>query len=207
MCYQGCGHILKLKDAEIMGKTMKLVAVMIILAVQANAQEVLIEPSRVISVVTSDWNDDGLMDRAVLYDGGTGDAALAVYFSDTYGEWRIVGFDPQNAWFGGWGQLPELSLDEGGNLVVTSMNIGTGRSRWQMDLTLVFMDKAFVVKTYKYEDYDSLDPENSGTCEVDFLSGTGRGQRGEAPLKPFKFFASVIVLGEWSYQDVPKECG
>jgi hypothetical protein len=192
-----------------MGKGVKLLAGALLaslLASQIAAQEIWIRPEQVISVVTSDWNDDGMMDRAVLYDDGEDDAALAIYFSSTMGEWRMVGFDPDNAWFGGWGQIPELLLDEKGNLVVRSMNSGTGRNRWQMDLALVFDGGRFVVRTYNYEDYDSLDLANSGTCEVDFLAGTGQGQRGDAPLKPFKFSASAIALGEWTYQDVPKGC-
>lgn len=203
------GHATEFGDGGYMSKGVKplWVALLVCFPIgQALAQGIWIEPARVISVVSSDWNDDGWMDRAVIYDDGKDDAALAIYFSDSYGEWRMVGFDPDNAWFGGWGQQPELLLAESGDLHVRSMNIGTGRNRWQMDITLAFDGVRFVVQTYKYKGYDSLNLEDSGTCEVDYLTGTGRAQRAEAPMQPFSFFAQKIALGEWTFEDVPEAC-
>jgi hypothetical protein len=182
------------------------VALVALFSGQVLAQEVQVSPSAVISVITTDWNDDGRMDRAVLYDGGEEDAALAIYLTGDDFQFGLAALNPNLVWFGSWGQIPSLSLTEDGALKVTSMNIGIGRNRWQMDLTIGFEGGDFVVTNYKYEDYDSLDLENYGTCEVNFSTGRGVVSRGEAPASEFKIKAQLKPLGVWSYEDVPQEC-
>jgi hypothetical protein len=160
-------------------------------------------PQKVISVVTADWNDDGGVDRAVLYEGAE-DADLLIYLSDpaTGDGPRLNTFRPGAAWSGHmWGTLPSLKLGAKGSLQLMSENTGVGRDKWQQTLTLVYRNKTFVVGGVTYSAYDSLDPKNAHSCDVNLL--TGKAVRDK---KVVKMAPQTIALTDWRDDKLPAPC-
>lgn len=165
-----------------------------------------IAPWQVLSVVTADWTDDGGMDRAVLYDDGTDDAALAI-FVEADGHFVRRAFDPDIAWFGAmWGTMPTLEVSDAGSLLVMSGNEAIGRNRWTRTLTIAYRDNAFVVAGYTYTWFDTLDMENNGTCDVNYLTGRGELVKADKPAKSFGFAKGALPVGDWTDGSVPADC-
>ncbi len=190
------------KKAEIFGA---LAALFLCAPATAGADE-QVEPWQVLSVVTTDWTDDGGMDRAVLYMDDSNDAALAIYVGDGH-RFDLRARHPDIAWFGAmWGTLPSLGLSEAGSLLVHSGNEEIGRNRWSETLTIAYRGGAFVIAGYTYRWYDTLDPENNGLCDVNFLSGRGEITRGEAAPSGFSFRKGGRTLERWSRAEIPPDC-
>ncbi len=192
-----------------MGKIAGIAAI-VVAVFQGSAATALAEerilPWQVLSVVTADWTDDGGMDRAVLYDDGTDDAALAIYVGANGGFERLA-FDPDIAWFGAmWGTMPWLEVSDAGSLLIKSGNEAIGRNRWSQTLTVAFRGGAFVVAGYTSTWYDTLDMENNGTCDVNYLTGKGEVAKGEAAAKPFGFAKGALRVGDWTDSNVPPGC-
>lgn len=171
------------------------------------AQERMVFPSDVLSVITADWNKDGRKDRAVLmYNYGMGEADLVIYLGSQDAMVEHV-FAPQIAWYGNmWGQQPSLTLNDTGSLLVHSLNIGIGRNRWEQTLTIAYRDEAFVVAGYTYSYHDSITPENYGDCDVNLLTGNGEVSIGEGPLRKFILGTTSTSLLDWNLDTYPKEC-
>jgi hypothetical protein len=53
------------------------------------------------------------------------------------------------------------------------MNEAIGRNRWHLTLTIAWRDGAYRVAGVTYGHYDTLDPENSGGCDLNLLTGRG----------------------------------
>jgi hypothetical protein len=172
---------------------------------QASAPFLSISPDSVLSVVTSDWNGDGGMDRAVLVEGQDG-ADLYIYLSD---------IDPNEdrrrqlalaktgaAWIGTmWGTLPGIEVNPKGSLLLKSGNGAVGRSRWTQTLTIVYRNGEFLVAGLTFDSRDTLDPKAGGHCDLNLL--TGQGIRNG---KPIKVAVIQIRLADWSDDSRPKEC-
>ena len=174
-----------------------------------HAAELLISPKQVIGTITHDWNDDGGMDRAILFIVPQNDeASLVIYLSNPDdNDMAQSVLVPGIAWVGGlWGQQPELSLNGAGSLIVTSMNEGCCRTRWNQKLTIAFRNGQFVVAGYTHTDRDTLELENYGTCDVNFLAGKGEVSRGGKAKTGFraKFISPPLV--QWNQDLVPAEC-
>jgi hypothetical protein len=58
------------------------------------------------------------------------------------------------------------------------MNESIGRDRWRQTLTVAWRDDTFVLAGFTYSWYDTLDPEKSGTCDVNLLTGKGERTKG-----------------------------
>ncbi len=170
------------------------------------ATETSIQPSQAISAVTTDWNEDGEFDRAILVDGSDDDADLYIYLSGTSNsDDETMGlhlFKPGFAWMGTmWGQQPKLSLNDRGSLMVHTENTGIGRSAWNQKLTIAWRNKQFVVAGYTYESYDRLDPDNVVNCDLNLLTGKGlkNGKTVKSPVKK-------VPLKEWDNAAIEQVC-
>ncbi len=174
-----------------------------------HAAELLISPKQVIGTITHDWNDDGGMDRAILFIvPDNDDASLVIYLSnpDDIGMAQSA-LVPGIAWVGGlWGQQPELSLNGASSLIVTSMNEGCCRTRWNQKLTIAFRKGQFIVAGYTHNDRDTIELENYGTCDVNFLAGKGEVSRGGKAKKRFRTKIRSSPLIQWNQDLVPAEC-
>ncbi|MEZ5536090.1 MAG: hypothetical protein R3F02_10745 [Thiolinea sp.] len=173
----------------------------------AYATETLIQPQQVISSVTTDWNDDGAFDRAVLVDAGSEDGAdLYIYLSDRAAEngdsMKLNVFMPGFAWKGNlWGMQPSLALNDANSLIVRTENTGIGREAWNQKLTVAWRDGQFIVAGYTYDSYDRIDPDNVLNCDLNLLTGRGirNGKDVTVPVKK-------VPLKEWTYTAVQTVC-
>lgn len=156
---------------------MRFIALLLCLVASAGlTQEPQISPKDVLSVITTDWNDDGRFDRAVLTVSAEDviSADLYLYLSDSEKDDLLLALHKKNiAWRGAmWGTQPSLSLNERGSLRVKSGNEAIGRNRWVETLTIAYREQHFVVAGYSYESYDTLELDTF-TCDLNLLTGDG----------------------------------
>jgi hypothetical protein len=110
-----------------------------------------IRPETVLSVITGDWNRDGLFDRAILIEAEPTETDLLIYLSDAQGNMHLEIAKKNIAWRGAmWGTQPTLQTDRTGALELISGNEAIGRSRWTQKLTLAYQDGAFAIVGYTY---------------------------------------------------------
>ncbi|MEE9453633.1 MAG: hypothetical protein V3V13_04540 [Paracoccaceae bacterium] len=183
------------------------VILMLLLPTFAFAQPT-IAPWQVLSVVTADWNKDGQKDRAVLV--GNPEASMAdlyIYLGTPKG-FELAGFVSQFAMSGSmWGQLPSLALNEGGSLLVHSLNIGMGRNRWEQVVTIAYRDNDFVLAGFGFQYHDSIDPDDNGSCELNILTGRGVFSVNSGPEQTLDHLSiDVMPITAWNMDMFPEEC-
>ncbi|MCK0126695.1 hypothetical protein MWU76_20055 [Gelidibacter sp. F2691] len=153
--------------------------------------------------VTGDFNKDGIADHvAVVEFGGWGQADLLLKLGDgleTIWVQNII-------WVGGIGQQPSLKITPHGSLQVIAHNSSIGRNRWEQTHTVAWRDGAMRVVGYTYRWYDTLNLEDSGSCDLNFLTGKGevsKGQEGQTQVISVK--TQAYLVEDWTYDVVP-EC-
>ncbi len=160
--------------------------------------------------LSGDLNGDGLADRARLVESPEGgDADLLILAGRPDGGEDLALRAERLVWVGGVGQQPGLRITEGGSLQVTSMNEGIGRDRWYQTLTIAWRDGVFVLAGFTYSWYDTLDPANAGSCDVNLLTGRGeltRGPEGAATTTRFRTAMRGGPVAGWDHA-IPPECG
>lgn len=152
---------------------------------------------RVLSVVTTDWNDDGLQDRAILIASEDSSADLYLFEStdtDQQSPKTLKIYKKGIAWMGGmWGTQPELKLSGRNSLQIVSQNDAIGRDRWNETLTVSHRDGNYRVVGYTYNSRDTLDPDATHRCDINLLSGkvviNGKTQ---------KHTLKAVRLADWS---------
>lgn len=159
-----------------------------------------------ISSVSTDWNGDGLEDRALLItsetEPRTPKATLLIYLSEAPDRLRLAIRKEDIVWHGiMYGNGASLSLNDQGSLVIVSQNEAIGRGRWNQKITAMYEDGTFIVAGYTYSYRDTLDPTVGGTCDVNFL--TRRGVRND---NPFRIDRELINLTDWTESFIPTEC-
>lgn len=132
------------------------------------------------TTIDADLTGNGLIDRATLNEiPEGGDADLIIWMRQPDGSLDSRTNALSLVWVGGIGQQPELAVTSHGSLLVHSMNDSIGRNRWHQTLTVAWRKGVFTLAGYTYSSYDTLDIENSSTCDVNLLSGKGEIVRGE----------------------------
>lgn len=118
-------------------------------------------------MVASDLNGDGRVERFSLAqrDGG---ADLII---ENTGGGVVVATDL--VWSGGIGQKPELGLAPNGSVRVISQNMSIGRNRWVQTLTIAHRKGGYMIVGFTYEWFDTLNPKDAGTCDLNLLNGKG----------------------------------
>lgn len=162
--------------------------------------------SRVISAVTFSF-EGGDIDRAVLVENGDSGADLYIYRNldpardlATPAKPALVKKDA--AWSGAmWGTRPSLETNDKGSLLIKSENSGVGRDRWSQTVTVVYRNKEFIVAGFTRDSYDTLDPNASHSCDLNFLSGKGKRDGKTVEAK-----GGAKKLADWSDGELPKEC-
>ncbi|MEC7121138.1 MAG: hypothetical protein VXW65_14720 [Pseudomonadota bacterium] len=180
----------------------------LVLACQINishaAPSTTLPIDRVISVVTTDWNEDGLPDRAILMMGDDTDADLYIFQSENHDPQQpktLKVYQNSIAWMGNmWGTWPSLELNARNSLLIHSGNEAIGRNRWQQTLTVAYREQQFKVVGYTYRDRDTLDLETYSHCEINYLNGkaviNGKTLSHREPAK---------ALSQWK-DKMPKLC-
>ena len=148
--------------------------------------------------VFDDFDADGVEDRAYISQPPEGGGLDLTIEASTAGRFDYPGI----LWgrYGWGGQTPALTLAGNGSLVLHTMFDTPGRSRWFQRLTVAYRDGDFRRAGITYRWFDSLNPANSGECDVNFLTGRGvrKGVEITVPV-------SAIPL-PGGMEDVPPEC-
>lgn len=166
-----------------------------------------VEPYRVLSVVTADWNGDGRKDRALLVGNPEAATASLYIYLGTREGFDAVEFIPAFVWSGSmWGQQPGLTVSESGSLLVHSLNIGMGRNRWEQTLTIAYRDARFVVAGFTFQYHDSLDPEDHGFCDLNLLTGRGVVALSGEAEQEIDGIAFGGYVSDWHMDSFPGEC-
>ncbi len=162
------------------------------------------QPLPLPSEVTLDIDHDGIMDRAVLVDArAQGSADLAVYLGVGAGKLdpdRKPAIVKKNITTG---HLLRFEGTAKGSLIVMS-GCGGCSDDYETTLTIVYRGGRFLVGgvTYGWDTRTAL-----GTCDVNFLIGTGLRSDGLGiPAKPIKGHFKPTKLADWSQDNRPKAC-
>lgn len=127
----------------------------------------------VVSYVEGDFDGDGERDYAALtpLGGESGLLSLGVSLSkggDLFVEQAI--YDNNSDWAG---VGTELQVSEAGSLQIYSYNEAIGRNRWNQTVTFAYRNGQYMLAGYTYSYYDTLELDNFGSCDLNFLSGKG----------------------------------
>lgn len=159
------------------------------------------------TAIEADLTGDGLIDFAELYESTEpGNADLNIWVRNENDGVDLSSRSMAIVWLGGPGQQPKLMLTDHGALQVVSMNAAIGRNRWEQTLTLAYRNGVFVLAGFTYNWYDTLDLENSGTCDVNLLTGKGERTKGTF-LRPIEFRTKSRAgpIDKWD-GNPPTEC-
>ncbi|HEV7320942.1 MAG TPA: hypothetical protein VGO04_20280 [Ensifer sp.] len=166
-----------------------------------------IDPSRIVSAATGDWNKDGEDDLALLVrpaEGSDEDNGVYLYLAGKNGALELKSALPNKVWgqFDFAGQAPAIEATANGSLIITSHNDSIGRDRWEQKLTLAYRNFEFVVAGYTYSSYDTLDPDNTSHCDFNVLTG-----KGKANDKPVNTRGELVLLKDWTDDRGQSACG
>ncbi|WEX78626.1 hypothetical protein PYH37_003532 [Sinorhizobium numidicum] len=166
-----------------------------------------IDPARIVSAATGDWDKNGASDLALLVapaDGSDEDNAIYLYLSNEVGRLTLKSQIPNKVWgtFELYGQAPSITGLSNGSIQITSHNDAIGRERWEQKLTIAFRKSDFVVAGYTYSSYDTLDPNATMQCDFSVLSGKGTRNN-----KPITARGATVLLKDWSDDIGQKACG
>jgi hypothetical protein len=150
----------------------------------------------VLDVVRADWNGDGLLDRAVLWQPQEGGrlASLYVFMSGAKAVYEVSGV----AWSSLGGYEVRLERDPHGFSVLSGGSAG-GKT-WREGLAVAFVDGEPRVTGYSYSVGGSPDAAEF-SCNADFLAGRG-SRNGE----PFAISGGAPPLLRWSFNRIPPPC-
>ena len=180
---------------------------LIVSALPAFSQSV--EVADVVDAVSGDWNSDGRIDRAVLVtDHFEGTGSLYVYLGGAEpGSFELASVADHLVWSGiMWGTIPGLGFDENGGLLIFSGNEAIGRDRWVQQLTIGWRSNEFVVAGFIDTFWDTLNPENFGSCRIDYLVGETYVENSEG-TRTIAHEYPIVALADWSIdQPLPEEC-
>ncbi|WFR96506.1 hypothetical protein [Rhizobium tumorigenes] len=168
-----------------------------------------IAPEKIIGAAIGDWNRDGNADLALLItpeeDGD--DIGIDIYLRDkehlllhlaAAAPNKVSGNTSLNGMFG---RDAGISAQPNGSISVHSENSGGGRDRWEQTLTIAYRNATFVVAGFTYTHHDTLDPDNSGTCD-NVLSG-----KVSSGGKERKVDARTVAVADLADQPALDACG
>lgn len=98
---------------------------------------------------------------------------------------------------------PGASLEEldNGSFKVIIDHSGAGRSASLREYTISYRDSRFVVSGITVSEYDRIDPNLGGSCDINLLTG-----KGERNSRPVKLRPQKLDLTKVSFEWLPKEC-
>lgn len=171
-----------------------------LLPVAAVAQEAP-KDGDIIAAITGDWNGDGNPDAAMLVQNGADAADLVVYLGDPVFGLKPVLRDERVVFSGQMGgQTPSLEGLSDSAFQLHSEQIGIGRTPWESTYSIAWRNGGFVVSGYTYRFYDRIDPENTGSCDVNLLSGgyvMTRGDQRAEGMQDRRAFPLSTLRADW----------
>ncbi|WP_104665698.1 hypothetical protein [Ensifer adhaerens] len=183
-----------------------ILPLLLLLPAVASAAEA-IDPARIVSAATGDWNKDGSPDLALIVrpaEGSDEDNGVYLYLAGDDGALTLKSAIANKVWgqFALAGQAPSIAALPSGSLLITSHNDAVGRDRWEQKLTVAYRNFEFVVAGYTYASYDTLDPDNTSQCDLNVL--TGKGKTNDRPVATK---GELVLLKDWSDDRGQKACG
>lgn len=176
-------------------------------ATAAQAAEA-IDPDRIVSAATGDWDKDGSSDLAMLVsapEGSDQDHAVYIYLDDgDTARLKLKTVAPNKVWGDVImaGRAPSIAALPNGSILITSHNDSIGRDRWEQKLTVAYRNFDFVVAGYTYSSYDTLDLDNTTDCDFNVLTGKGKSNG-----KPVAIKGEIVLLKDWSDDRGQSVCG
>ena len=163
------------------------------------------KPTPVVSTLTLDVNNDGVADRVDLVFDGETDVDLNIYLGRK-GESEFdaaPSFTKKAIAYHGNSPGQNASLEAGakGSFIILSLNESVPRDRWEKKLTITFRNKDFVVAALNYTESDTQDPNEGGTCDVNFVTG-----RSVKDGKAIADKVELIPLKDWEPDFLPPAC-
>lgn len=176
-----------------------------------------IDPRRVISAQTLDFNGDGIFDRALLVEENEDEATLLIYLSKPDRTRTVPSLDPlpntlqldlvkkSIAMSGSMAGQAASLIARGDTLEIHSQNISIGRIEWFQTVTIAYRDSDYRVIAYASRNRDVLSP-GKWECDVDFLKGEGRFNGKLIVRKTTTEKPSLLSVRGWHYDQVPSLC-
>jgi|GEM_PF-6276029 hypothetical protein len=151
--------------------------------------------------VRYDWNRDGFIDRAEIFQESNDDSVqLHVRFGRRGG-----GLSPPIIAKGFAGSTPtigdpaHIKLNALGSIVVESSHIGVGRGKYEASTIVAFREGHMRVIGYEISNWDSLDPKAATRCDVNFLNGRANIVRaGESVVRTIRHRNTPIRIVDWA---------
>ena len=176
------------------------------LAIPLLAPPAMAEPRMqdVISAVTMSFANDGETDRAILVqDGFSADLFVFRGVPEVKADAPAAkpSFIKPGLVYADTGDIPSLRVNDKGSLVIASSHEGSGRTKTEQHLIVAYRNGDYVVAGFDYSMHDSLDPNQGGSCEINFLSGKAvrNGKAATERVAPMK-------LVDWSDDKLPRPC-
>lgn len=165
---------------------------------------------RIIAGASGDWNKDEAADLALLVapENDEGNIGIYLYVTESdRGLLKLVASAPDKVWGnskldGFYGQAPAITALANGSIAVMSQNSTIGRNRWERTLTLAYRGGRFIVAGYTYHYYDTINLDDSGTCDYNVVTGKltrDEATRSEAPR--------TVSIEDWTDEIGSKACG
>ncbi|SMR82222.1 hypothetical protein SAMN04488030_2568 [Aliiroseovarius halocynthiae] len=153
--------------------------------------------------VTADFDANGIADHVALVEfGDHGQADLLLKMG---GKLQTIWLH-NLIWVGGIGQQPSLTVTPNGSLQMMSHNSSIGRNRWEQIHTLAWRDGAMRVVGYTYRWYDTLNLEDSGSCDLNLLTGKGEISEGQdGASRSISVSSPAFAVQDWLFE-MPPEC-
>ncbi|WP_275790638.1 hypothetical protein [Pararhizobium gei] len=173
-----------------------------------SVQAETLDPGRIISAATGDWDKDGSPDLAMLVEPAASnneeDHAVYIFLKGETNRLHVKTVAPNKIWgnLETFGQEPSIAALPNGSILITSHNDAIGRDRWEQKLTIAYRNFDFVVAGYTYTSYDTLDPDNSFDCDLNVLTG-----KGESNGNPVATTGEIVLLTDWSDERGQSACG
>lgn len=167
-----------------------------------------IDPDRIVSAATGDWDKDGNPDLALLVaapdESGEDHSVYISLYDAESGTMKLKTAAVNKVWgnLTVAGQGPFLRVLPNGSMQIVSHNDAIGRDRWERKLTIAYRNFDFVVAGYTYTSYDTLDLDNTSDCDFNVLTGKGKSND-----KPIVAQGEIVLLKDWSNDRGRSVCG
>lgn len=163
---------------------------------------------RITAAAVGDWDRDGKQDLVIIArppEGSEDDNGLYIYLADD-GESRLsLKVSAPNTVWGPlvmYGQEAGVSALPNGSIDLMTQNSSIGRSRWEQHLTIAYRKSQFIVAGYTYSYRDTLDPNTTGECDLNVITG-----KGSANGKPVSIPGAEVTFLDWNDDTGLKACG
>ena len=159
-----------------------------------------IDPERIASATTGDWDGDGDIDMAMLIRPGQAEGtsrnAIYILLSDPLAgsmEVKTLAKDKVEGDFIHVGNEATITARPNGSILVSTTNGAEGQRHYEQKLTLAYRNFQFVVAGYTFTRSDDNGVENFMSCDLNVL--TGKGKRDGAA---FSVAPQFVTIEDWN---------